>query len=558
MTITTITRDRRYPQPGEVVTLLPTFDAGTRCRFRLLSKPTESKLPIWDDAKDNYLVRDQLTPDVPGVYCCEGVQETVSVNAPRFSNDLGVSANHPTEIRGVEQVMQLPVVLRYTIPVVEKVTRQIGSGSDTATIELHCCGSIETVDVAIPTHWIWNPVPLPGHLEADEWVHELRPAVEGVITRCADRTLAPKLSNVNSDLAKYAATHADVLLALRELGGADYGDSSYRAGEDSEIVSWESCIWTDPYEVFRQTVDAFNGHAQSVADLRVHDVADNVNVAPPSTGGTPANQAVFLNAILLTMIAHASHAAHPTADAILLAALLALVPLGASPSQDECCGRTNELWRLLDEHLTRIYLPGVTPQVHLQEADRKLNSALYPKAVDAGTAVSRQGALKSAYDDHRVRVSPYVGGHYHEIAATSAEKYTDALPDNRDTLPTAVGTLATLLVKHMGNVSAAGVSTGYHAAMDSSVLAILRSAPTDFASAIETLEAIRWQLAKHARRGAPHHDTAWAGAADPAVYGLEALAHAWLTATVEPLPAVLLGNSDVASVRLAAAGWRTA
>lgn len=570
MTISTITRDRRYPMPGDTVTLAATYDTGTRVRFRLLSKPAASRLQAYDEALQNYLTRSQLTPDVAGAYVVEAIEETVAFDPPRFEGDTGDATLHGGSVRrGLETITASPVALRYVVPVCQRLTRRVGFGDDVVTVEINAGAGLGVVDVAIPTHWVWNPAPPPGHLEADEWVHQLEPASWGAITRMAGETLAPTVTGAETVMARHALSQPAVLLALRDLGAADFGqmiqvgtnpDGSpslgHRGGETLEILPWSSICEADPFAHFALSVEHFNAHCTRV-DLAVHVAPDMANVAPALAGPSIAQQATFLDGFVPVLTAHASDAAHASADTILSAALSALAPLGAAPSLSELCDRCNLVWSALDAHLTRIYLPGVTPQVHLQMADNRLDAATYPKAIDATTSNARCAAMRTAYDNHRQRTNHYAGGDYHAIAASTAETFTDALPDNRDAYIAAVGKLSQLVAAHLENRDSAGSTKGYHASADVCGLSAMHSAPTNFEDAVREHEAIDWTLATHAAKGSPTHAIAWPGAARPSTAGIEALAHAWLDVMAAPLlsSGTLPGNESEAAVRFAACGW---
>lgn len=357
-------------------------------------------------------------PDCAGTFILEAVEEIVAFEAPRFSNDTGPAHSHGGTVRGVESVNEVSTLIphtvgaysgtletgrrRFALPVVEKLSRQIGIDDEAVTFTCHTCGSFETTTAYIETHWVYDPTPGVEKIVPNQWIAQLEPTINGVISRAADRTLAPSLSVSSRAVVNTAANAATTLAALREIGGADYGDMINispdpnvpiwfrRPGEDATIIPWDDVIDADPFAAFRRLQDAANAHITRM-DTSVHGAADNVNVLAAPTGSTIAEQTTLLNNLRTVLLAHASNAAHTNPDAIAVAALTALAPL-AAPTQDECSEQTNVLWTILDEHLTRLFTaPGNGVQMHLKPADNRLPTTA--KAIDQTTATTRQAVM---------------------------------------------------------------------------------------------------------------------------------------------------------------------
>jgi len=146
--------------------------------------------------------------------------------------------------------------------------------------------------------------------------------------------------------------------------------------------------------------------------------------------------------------------------------------------------------------------------------------------------------MRSLYEAHRLKEQ--LNATYHNVMAGADEGYTDALPDNRDAYPTAVGTLLDCVRAHISNMSKAGVATAYHASIDTTLAAIATGKPSSFEEAVKYHEMLNWILATHAAKGSPVHDYAHAGGMRPTVRGIEAVHHAYRTellsaaATVPP------------------------
>ena len=525
MAITNAETDVLYPFVGQTVTINAEISVGNRYRCKLISKPFDSAIELFDDARDNYIVRNRFTPDVAGRYYFTICEETVGANPPRFSNDLGLATGHaaPGEVRGVESVA-LVSSLAFTVTVGERVTRELGIAPDTVTLEGW-------------THTLRDS-------GAGSFPDPLANEDGGLITHYIDSTKSPRLLKADTTPAQIAAQSVAVAEAVRDIGGAISTSYVYgtRYGEDHAIMPWNRIAF-DPIVEFGWTAQRFNTHIVANA-IGVHTAADVTNTLTDAVGAPLATQIAFLNAAVTAFTGHVqlvgAGPCHAAADTLTLADIPAA--LAAGSTQEECIDRTNLLWWILDEHLTRIW-PAHTSTlaaaaVH-PAGDARLNDVTYPLAIDATTAVSRQGAIKSLYGNHIARTG-YTMGPYHANVATSAEQYTDALPDNRDAYVAAVGVLYDKLRAHLGNMSAAGVSTAYHTAIDNTLSALRDGKPSSFEEAVKYHETINWILATHAFKGAPVHQASYPCGWRPTVHGIEAVHHAYRTellsaaATVPP------------------------
>ena len=527
MAITNCKTDLAYPFVGDVTTIVATLVpaigsgvVGNRYRCKLTSKPADSGLELFDDARDNYVANNLFTPDVPGRYYFTVREETVSVDVPRFSNDLGGA-----DKTGIEQVPENSAAT-LTVTIGEVVTREIGIAPDTVTFEAHCHTLQPTVSNLFGNSEVF---PLPSSV-TDPLTNESG----GIVTAYIDRPRSPRLIlDGASDPSQIAASSISVAKAMRDLGAI--GSPSYqygaRYGENRSIMPWNLVV-ADPIVEFGWTVQRFNTHVVANA-IPLHAGADGNAMVNPS-GANLAQWIAFLNELLSRLKIHVQLVAgpvHGAADTLTKGHLDSIAALGAGATFPEVIDRTNLMWWCLDEHLTRIWPAhdsAITAYAVHPAGDVRLDADAYTIAIDAATVADRCSYMRARYEDHRARTG-YTLGPYHANVATDAEQYTDALPDNRDSYPVAVGTLYDLLRKHLGNMSAAGVSTAYHTAIDNTLAALRDGKPSSFEDAVRYHETINWILATHAFKGAPVHEASYPVGWRPTVRGIEALHHAFRT-----------------------------
>lgn len=519
MALSNITTDRRYAMPGDAITITATLGGGSRFRARLMRAPVDSALELYDASKENYIGRNVFVPDVPGRYYFDLDEETVTAEAPRFSNDLGDATDHGGTSRGTESVTLVSTTSGFAVTVGQRVTREIGIAPDAVTFDGYAHVAYDDGSGTGP-----DDTSFPGDPLATQ--------TGGLITAYADRTRSPRLIlDGTTDAARIAASSNNVAAAMRDLGAVGSSDHVYgvRYGEGHAIMPWNRIVF-DPIAEFGWTTQRFNTHIVASA-IGLHTAADAVNTLAAPAGVTIAQQITFLNNARTALIGHVQLVGvgpvHATADTLSLADIPAALAVGAT--QNQCIDRTNLLWWILDEHMTRIW-PASTSAiaddaVH-PAGDARLNAVATPLAVDATTATARQAAIRVAYEAHRQRTAVTLGP-YHDNVGTTAEQYTDALPDNRDSYVTAVGTLLGLLRNHLSNVDAAGAATVYHTAIDTTLAALTTGTPSTFEDAVRYHEMINWILATHALKGSPVHGGSYPSGWRPTVHGIEALHHAF-------------------------------
>lgn len=546
MTITNTWIDVHYPFAGDTVTVNATFDAGTRYRVRLVSKPYNSALEVYDEAKDNHLPLNRLTPDVGGRYELLVVEELVQFDPPRFSNDFGDASargGSATLSRGVEQVTEHGTAT-LVLTAGERVTRNVGLPPDAVVFEAHAHQEWKAASNAVPSAFGGDPLGSDGY---------------GVLTAVVDAAKAPRLIlDGASSVARTAATDTSVAQALRDLGGAPLPSLRYgtRYGEQHPIMTWNRVIEADPIGSFGWLVQRLNRHIGAI-DLSIHQAADTgVGLISPM----PADQVTFLNDLRVKLLVHVqSTTAHKASD-VLTAQHIPTSDLALSASQDACCDRTNLLWWCLDEHLTRLYPSsannvGDTNWVHLY-GDLRLDASKYPLAVDAGTAAARQQYMWKRYKDHWWQTDVDTSGVYHSAAASASDLLLDSPPTDRESYIESVGKAWAVFRQHVSNRNVSGVVTAYHASPDAAASASMLGNPSNFAEAIVYHEALNWALGEHAAKGNPTHSCAYAGGCRPSAHGIEALHHAYrsalLSATGTTPP-----NANVASSKLVMLGGFT-
>lgn len=540
MALSNVTTDLRYPMPGDVVSVQATCSVGTQYRVRLTAKPAASALECFDDAKQNHLTLNRFAPDVGGRYTLTVIEETVTFDPPRFEGDFGDATLHGgTAARGVLLDPVQVDTATLTVSVGESVRRGIGVAPD--TIDIHACA-----------HEVWGGVAETFWQPTDATAH-------GALTACVDATRCPRITTDNaSDAARIAASDSTVVRALRDIGGVptaaqQYGDEY---DETHAIMPWNLVI-SNPYDEFAWTVRRFNRHVAAV-DVKIHSVADAANTLVVPVSSSLADQITFLNALRVALLAHVQYAGvgdpHTNEDSITFGHLAVTGALDPGASQDEACDRCNLLWWCLDEHLTRLYSDTAAAyQCHLT-GDARLDDVTYPKATDATTAHARNVRMRAVYEAHRINVALYALGDYHNAAGTSAETFSDALPTDRDSFVAATGKLLTKLRDHLLNMSAAGASTSYHLAADTTLAAIASGSPATFEDAVAYAEMIQWILATHAAKGPSVHAYAHAGDCAPTRFGVERIHHAFRTALLTASGLTPPANENYAATKFVMVG----
>lgn len=478
MAFTSYGKDIQWVMPGDVVTLAAVYTVGTRFRCKLVDKPHNSQLELFDEAKENWLSNNQIVPDVGGRYSITFVEETVTIDVPHFSNDLGAGA-------GIEQVTAIGDV-SYVVTVCKRVVRDIGVLPDKVQIELW--GACDD-DVSSPTY--------------------------GVLTYLADRTKCPRLiTDGSSDPAVAAAYATATALAVEYVGG--YGDATHKWGdlgwESGTIIPWDDVISDDPIGDLGHTIWNMNEHIAAVT-LRVHGAADAVNAitAADAATGNAASQVALLNDILAQIAPHAILIAgpvHACADTIAQAECAALAPLGGGATLTERIDRTNALREILGGHLPRGTMSLITyDAVHYYPGDFPA-PLLISEAWTEGTAVTLMNLMKTYYEAHRAKVVLVAAG-YHAAAGTAENFYNEQVPLDREGYIKAVGGALDIFHAHVTNRNpTTGATVAYHTAADWAHRADMLGKPTDFASAVVYHEILDHLLTKHVQTASDVHSTA--------------------------------------------------
>lgn len=547
--ITNISRDARYPSAGQTIAILATFNAGNRFRCYLYDKPAASALVVSDPTDPTYLPDNKFTPDVAGVFTIRVVEELVTVRVSHFSNDVGKHVWDPPGTVPAAVVIVTPIdqdpdpaVTRcyqtYYVTVGAVVTRAIGIAPDTCTVTM-----LATTNEAT-SPWYLTPT-------------------RGVLTAKYDRTRAAALSTPTSDRARIAMGSSTVSAAVRDIGGNGgvgyvYGE---RACESVIILSWDDVIDSGIIDSFGWTIRRMNQHiTRDVLD--VHGAADAANTITSAVGavGDAGSQVTRLNDIAATLALHAANnpgAYHHDADTVATAALAAIAPLAAGATLAQRVDRTNVLFDIVDNHLTRERLTlDAVAYAHDDVADNHLDFATHYPAFDESSAVLSMNATATGYESHRTRVNVVAAG-YHVILGTTDNTYNTARPVSKATYISAVCTALNIWNCHLQNINpTTSASVGYHAEPDS-VRTDTIGGPTDYASAIAAHEALDWSIAAHAAKGSPVHGSAWAGYAKWKPRGMAKIHDAFRTAMQAAAPTIPSGENYASAQMIAVGGWKS-
>lgn len=489
MAITSITADLTLPVAGDTVTFSATatpffcetgIGTANQFRFKLISKPLESSLELFDDAKENYLVANKFTPDVDGMYTFTCNAEMVSTSVPHFSND-GSTGGY----KGLERTTLLATATVY-YPVGGTLTRQLGVAPDTCQI------SVTTGRYPCIVWSTGSPSAIP---------------TEGVITDYADATRAPALSDGTTDKAKLAMQAAAVSTALAAIGGDGYTGTS-------TILSWSSVIDSDPVATLTYLLLAFNDHVTST-NIATHYGADVTNpiATADCTVGDATSQVNLLNDIRTAGIAHyactssGGHSVHSTAD---VTNTLPASDLAGGASLADRMARAN----LLTTGLMAHYKFGAQPvagtpvtygYVHPDVGDWQATHST-PDATTEATLVARANEIKSVFNAHLGRGQ--LGVAYHVDSGVLGSQYFEDFPSELGpAFVAAVNKYADLLQAHATNIKATdGTAETYHTTADWDARTDDLPRATDDAGAIQLLEILHARFFAHVAKGVNVHD----------------------------------------------------
>lgn len=511
MAITNITRDVRYPSVGDKVTIKCLFTAGTGKRFRcrLIDKPIDSALVVYTAANDTWLTNNQITPDVVGRFRVELVEELVVNPVPTFSNDLGAG-------QCIETISTVDTDSHY-MTVMGKVKRQIGFAPDDVTLE--------------------------AYTATDDFAPSFLSPTSGVLTRYTDATRCPKLTNPGSDIAKIAAAYDTIARQVAEIGGygnesAASGVASYKYGDRADqilpIIPETSLADSAILTSFAWMINRMNDHIEEQA-VMIHGAPDaNEVTAADAVAGDEPSQRLLLNDILTILSAHVAiggGGVHNTADTIATAALAGLAALPNPSTLAQRIARANALFDIMDDHFTQVFL-ALDPAsgiVHDTTGDNHMSySTLYPVWNDA-TVVACANAMKVQYNLHRVRVV-LLAALYHAIPGDVHCTYNDAMPVDSAGFIAGVRKALQVWQAHVTNIEFdSGATIVYHTAADFGSRTDVIPGPSDYAGAINAMEALNWTISKHASLGVPTHGYQQAGRIKIRPYGVEAIHHAFRT-----------------------------
>jgi hypothetical protein len=457
-----ISQDLRYPMAGDIVTFSAVFGLeeieGTRKRYKLTHKPPESTLELFDEGRQNYLDRNQIKPDVDGVYTITLFNEIIELATKHFSNDGGVGLN-----KGVEFTTYSDET-NYYLQVGRKLTRHIGFSPNSCTLEVYS---------SFATYNLGN--------------------VDGVLTDYADETRAPVLVDGANDRAKIAMQASLVLNAVTAIGGAGYTDIS-------PVLDWQNVIDSDPTDSLAWFILAFNAHP--VATIAVHDSADTTNIVTASncSVGNKASQITLLNDIQTQLVAHFADAtAHVDADPQTFNAALSGT---ATPQQ--VITKALEIQARLNIHLTRGPTTSTgTTIVHSTSADAA-NYCIEPTPTSETTAVAAANECKAVYNAHRVVTIVTTG--FHDTAYSADNLFNDSPPTTMgQPFITGINKLADLLNGHVTNKNpVTGEAENYHVHADYDNRTDDLPRASDDVAALQLFELLIKRFVAHIGNAAAH------------------------------------------------------
>lgn len=518
-----VAQDNRWPFAGDVVTLTATGATGNRARFKLVSKPPESGLQLWDDAEQNWLSGTEKTatiqPDADGTYEITCVDYTVSPNVPHYKSHGATGASI-----GVEAVAT-NATTSYSLHIGRKVTRALGTGTHACIVTLHA------------HHYAGNS-----------------PSA-GVLTYYAGPSFAAKLSDGSTDIAKQAMRATSVAQAMATIGASGY------AGTNA-LVAWEDVINSSAIDSLGWTILRFNTHVQA-GDLRVHNVADSGSTSAVSTAGiaTLPDLVTRLNDFGSAYTVHRSRSVsvHSVADSVNLATGSALAS-GANTAA--CILRYQHLRSTYNAHIRALFNSvdpaSYTQFVHVDGAGHLDEDTPSVVVTLLGCQIATR-TLCQKYTAHRARgATALVASAYHNAGTGATDShYAPGRPKDMATYAAAINEALSVLHDHVTNVNPlTGATEAYHTSADWDSRAdwIPRATEGDLGSCLQAHEMLDHMLNRHiAASGAVHARGLSTGAWTMALTGI-AKVHADFHDAIVAASAATPANENIATSKLVKLG----